>query len=357
MIFNDLKKIYKDKKVLVTGHTGFKGSWLTTILLKLEAKVVGYGLDPLYEEDIFNVTDLKNKVNDIRGDIRDKTKLNELIIKEQPDFIFHLAAQPLVKDSYIIPSETFEINAMGTVNILESIRNLEKSLVAVMVTSDKCYVNNEWIYGYREIEPLGGIDPYSASKGCSEIIINSYIESFFKTSESKKFIASARAGNVIGGGDWSKNRLIPDAVKSLKTNKKIEIRNPNSIRPWQHVLEPLTGYLILGAKLFLHGNKFSGAWNFGPKSENIVTVENLISNFINFWGNGEYEIKNEIKAEHEAKLLNLDITKAQLFLNWKPVWNITKTINQTVNWYKNFNIYDPYEICINQIESYFQDVN
>jgi CDP-glucose 4,6-dehydratase len=326
--------IYAGKKVLLTGDTGFKGSWLAIWLLKLGARVTGVGLPPKTLEDNFTVCGLQSKIDHINGDIRDFTILSDAIKESRPDFVFHLAAQALVLDSYKDPYQTITTNVTGTLNVLEAIRKSTGIKAAVMVTSDKCYENHEWVHGYRESDPLGGSDPYSASKGAAEIVISSYIRSFF-LEKNTPAIASVRAGNVIGGGDWSENRIIPDCIRSLRCKRSIELRNPNSVRPWQYVLEPLFGYLLLGSALAgTDKNSFSGAWNFGPYPSNAVTVEDLVKEIISQWGSGMYHIKEAQPKNKESNMLVLDINKAVHLLNWKPVLSLKKSMQFTVDEYR-----------------------
>ena len=333
------KSIFKEKKVFLTGHTGFKGSWLLAWLHLLQAQVKGYALEPKNEFDLYNVIEGDKLCESVIGDIRDRTKLEKEIIDFQPDFIFHLAAQPLVRLSYEKPIETFEINIIGTANVLEALKKLDKPCVAVLITTDKVYENKEWHYPYRENDRLGGYDPYSASKAACEIVISSYRNSFFNLSkydQHRKAIASARAGNVIGGGDWSKDRIVPDIIRALKNNEPIEVRNPDAVRPWQHVLEPLCGYLLLGAKLKEDPIKFSSAWNFGPNMEDNLAVKDLVEIAIETWGSGSFFTPYYDIKLHEAKLLKLDINKSINELGWKPKYNSHKAIELTLNWYLQF---------------------
>lgn len=349
----DLFSSYDDKTILITGHTGFKGSWLTLWLLKLGANVIGYSLDPYTQKDNFVLSKLSDKIVDIRGDVRDYNHLKEVFDIYKPEVVFHLAAQPLVRLSYEIPRETIETNVMGTINVLEAFRNTKESKALVVITSDKCYENKEWIWGYREIDEMGGYDPYSASKGASEILSSAYLRSFFNPKDFEKHgkaIATVRAGNVIGGGDWSKDRLIPDCVRALEEGKPIQIRNPYSLRPWQHVLEPLSGYLLLGAKLLDDPVKFTGAWNFGPYLQSIVPVKDVVDLFIKYYGSGQWIDASDINQPHEARLLSLDISKAKFYLGWEPTLNLEETIKLTVDWYKNYNKVDVYNLCMEQIE-------
>jgi len=347
--------VFKNKTVLVTGHTGFKGSWLCVCLRELGTNVVGYALEPYTDRDNFVVTGLKDRIIHIIGDVRDFHELRKVFEKYQPEFVFHLAAQAIVRKSYISPKETYDINVGGTVNVLECCRLTDSVSVIINVTSDKCYENREWIWGYRESDPMGGHDPYSSSKGCSELITAAYRRSFFNPNDFKdhrKSLSSARAGNVIGGGDWQKDRIIPDCIRALESEKPIEIRNPNAMRPWQHVLEPLSGYLLLASKMFDEPQKFCGAWNFGPDYDSIIPVGEVADKVVAQWGNGSWiDLSNE-NAPHEANLLSLDISKAKSCLRWFPVWNIDKTIEKTVDWYKEYKKKDPYRICVNQIEEF-----
>ncbi|WPC42500.1 CDP-glucose 4,6-dehydratase [Clostridium sp. JS66] len=346
---------YKDKNVLITGHCGFKGSWLALWLKELGANVIGYGLSPYTKGDNFQVIKLEDKIIDIRGDIRDLNKLNDIFSTYKPEIIFHLAAQPLVKVSYENPKETYEVNVLGTLNVLEAIKQSETVKVAVMVTTDKCYENKEQMWPYREIDPLGGYDPYSSSKACCEILISSYRNSFFNEADYKihrKAIASVRAGNVIGGGDWSKDRIIPDCIRALRDSESIKVRNPKAIRPWQHVLEPLCGYLELAKRMYYYGASYCGAWNFGPDFESIVKVSDLVDLIIKAWGNGRYDSVYCNNGQHEANLLNLDCTKSKLLLKWKPRLNIEEAINYTIDWYKCFENGDMYKFDVDQICNY-----
>jgi CDP-glucose 4,6-dehydratase len=342
---------YKNKKVLITGHTGFKGSWLALWLNELGADVVGYALDPKTDKDNFVVTGLANKIKDIRADIRDKEKLFEVFKEEKPEIVFHLAAQPLVLESYEHPLETYDTNIMGTANVLEAIRQTDSVHTGIMITSDKCYENREMIWGYRENDPMGGHDPYSASKGSAELVINSYRKSFLQNH--KKSIASARAGNVIGGGDWSDYRLIPDFIRAIEAEQPIEIRNPQATRPWQHVLEPLSGYLLLGAKMTENPDTYDEAWNFGPYSNKNYPVKDVVEKMIKKLERGSWKNISKTNQHHEANLLTLDITKALTKLGWKPVLNFDETIDMTIDWYKNYSTNeDMYEFCKNQIDKY-----
>ncbi|MCP3940422.1 MAG: CDP-glucose 4,6-dehydratase [Desulfobacteraceae bacterium] len=346
--------IFKNKKVLVTGHTGFKGSWLCIWLEKLGANIVGYSLEPYTDRDNFVVTGLEDKLVHTIGDVRDFSKLMKVFEEHQPEFVFHLAAQPIVRESYTSPKATYDINVGGTVNMLECCRLVDSVRVIVNVTSDKCYENKEWVWGYRENDPMGGHDPYSSSKGCSELITASYGKSFFNLNidEPSKSLASVRAGNVIGGGDWQKDRIIPDCIRALENNKPIEIRNPKATRPWQHVLEPLSGYLLLASRMYEEPLKFCGAWNFGPNYNSIISVDKIADKVVGCWGNGSWVNLSDENLLHEANLLSLDISKANTYLKWFPVWGIEETIKKTVEWYQHYDKKNPYEICVNQIDEF-----
>jgi len=349
------ENFYKGKRVLVTGHTGFKGSWLSIWLHELGAEVIGIAKDPYTERDNYVLSGLKNKIIDLRGDITDGALMKELFRKYQPEIVFHLAAQPLVRLSYEIPVETYQTNVMGTINILEAIRATDRVKVGVMITTDKCYENKEQIWGYRENEPMGGYDPYSSSKGAAEIAINSWRRSFFNPKlyeKHGKSIASVRAGNVIGGGDWAKDRIIPDCIRALEANKIIEIRSPKAVRPWQHVLEPLSGYMLLAKKMWKEPTKYCEGWNFGPKAESIATVWDVASKVIDNYGKGKLNDLSDQNALHEANLLMLDISKAKFNLAWEPRIGINQCISLTVDWYKQYNDTNVYQLCIEQIKKY-----
>jgi len=326
--------IYKGKKVLLTGHTGFKGSWLAIWLKQLGADVYGYALAPLSDQDNFVACDLANEIHHLEGDVRDGAKLKKYFADVKPDIAFHLAAQPLVLLSYDDPVNTFETNLMGVVNFFEAVRATASVKVAVNVTSDKCYHNNEWVWGYRENDPMGGKDPYSASKGCAELITSSYLSSFFNKADSCA-IASARAGNVIGGGDWAKDRIVPDYFRAVKVNEKLMVRNPFATRPWQHVLEPLSGYLQLGAMLYTDGGKYSGGWNFGPEDTANYSVQYLIDRMLTLDNSGGYVTPENLQKPHEATFLKLDISKAVNQLSWRPTLTFDQTVEFTVKGYQD----------------------
>lgn len=339
-MLEQFRKVYQGKKVFLTGHTGFKGAWMLKTLSLIGAEVRGYALAPYTSQDLYYHIDGDQMCDSVIGDLRDREKLKSALIEFQPDFVFHLAAQPLVRLSYEIPSETFEVNAIGTANVLDGVRGLDKKCTVILITTDKVYHNNEWIYPYREEDRLGGYDPYSASKACTELVIDSYRNSFFnmRNYEShKKAIAVGRAGNVIGGGDWSKDRLIPDIAKALIAGEVISIRNPKSVRPWQHVLEPVVAYLLLGTKLFNDPSKFSGAYNFGPYATDALPVEDMLLLATKSWGTGSFSVEGSIDQPHEAGLLKLDISKAISELNWKPRTNAVMAVEMTMDWYKSFS--------------------
>ncbi len=346
---------FKGKTVLVTGHTGFKGSWLAVWLNELGANVIGYSLEPNTASDNFVASDLAHRIKSVIGDIRDYAELKKLFDKCQPEFVFHLAAQSLVKVSYEQPKLTYDTNVGGTVNVFECCRLTDSVRVVVNVTSDKCYENREWLWGYRETDRLGGYDPYSSTKACSEIITAAYRNSFFNLSEYRKHhkaLSSVRAGNVIGGGDWQKDRLVPDCVRALRDSLPICIRSPRSIRPWQYVLEPLSGYLLLASKMSEDGETYSGAWNFGPDNKSVITVEDLVKRLIQYWGSGQYKDLSKTRSPeyHESKSLMLDISKAMAMLDWRPVLDVDEAIRHTVEWYKA-DIVD-YDFCVSQIREY-----
>lgn len=326
-------EIFRGRRVLLTGDTGFKGSWLALWLHALGAEVYGYALPPKRPDDHFSALGLDKIIAHREGDIRDLDRLQSFFAETRPEFVFHLAAQALVRRSYIDPKETFDVNVGGSVNVLECVRNTETVKGLVYVTSDKCYQNNEWVWGYRESDALGGHDPYSASKAAAEIVFSSYRDSFFQARKGCG-IASVRAGNVIGGGDWSDDRVIPDCMRALSQSIPIVLRKPHATRPWQHVLEPLSGYLLLASRLYHGPKEFSGAWNFGPRTDSSRSVHELAREVVKEWGSGTIEIRSSAQDPHEAALLHLNCDKAELLLKWRPRWSFTRTVRETVAWYR-----------------------
>jgi CDP-glucose 4,6-dehydratase len=354
---NNFQSAYKNKKVFLTGHTGFKGSWMSVWLDMLGAKVKGYALKPERISLYSQIQHHLKKHESVIADIRDKKKLQKEIFSFQPDFIFHFAAQPLVRESYKIPVETFEVNAIGTANVLQVIRNLKKKCVVVIVTTDKVYENFEKDYAYKESDKLGGYDPYSASKAAAEIITNSFRLSFFHPNSfthHKKAIATARAGNVIGGGDYAEDRIIPDIFRSLSKSIVISIRNPKSIRPWQHILDPLQGYLTLAERMYNQPQKLADSFNFGPELNDALTVEELTKLVIKNWKGAKFKVKKSENAPHEAGLLKLNIEKAKKELKWRPKWNAEQSIAKTMEWYKESlkKGIDTFDLCVKDIEEY-----
>ena len=350
-----LKDFYKGKTVLLTGATGFKGSWLAYWLIKMEAKVIGYSLNPLTAEDHFNLLHLNDKITHIEADILDLKKLREVFDRYQPEIVFHLAAQALVRFSYDEPKLTFDTNVAGSVNVLEVVRETKSVKSFIYVTSDKAYKNKEWTWGYRENDELGGHDPYSASKAAAEILFSSYNDSFFSKNDSIG-VATVRAGNVIGGGDWALDRIIPDCIKSLRIDNPVIIRSPHSTRPWQHVLEPLSGYLLLGVRLYEEPKKYSGAWNFGPSIKSIKTVKELVDKVISVFGKGEVNVQYDENSNHEASILHLNCDKSNTKLSWYPTWSFDATIEQTVNWYiGHLNGEDPEKLTSSDINKFLKE--
>ncbi|MBP1641191.1 MAG: CDP-glucose 4,6-dehydratase [Bacteroidetes bacterium] len=351
--------IYKNRKVLITGHTGFKGSWLCLLLHKLGADLYGYALEPPTTPSLFEKAGITELITSEIGDIRDLEHLSRFMQQVQPEIVIHMAAQPLVRESYKIPVDTYAINVMGTVNLLEACRLTPGIKAIVNVTTDKCYENREWHWGYRENEAMGGYDPYSNSKGCSELVTAAYRNSYFNPANYANHgvaIASARAGNVIGGGDWAADRLIPDFIRSIVNGETIKIRSPYAIRPWQHVLEPLTGYQTLAAKLFTEGAQYAGGWNFGPDDKDAKNVEWITATLCNLWGDrADYEIETNPQP-HEANYLKLDCSKAKAELDWYPKWNIETTLKSIVEWNKAYlNKEDIREITERQIDQYIAE--
>ncbi len=354
----DNQKFFRNKRILITGHTGFKGGWLTQILLSWGARISGIALKPNTSPNLFDALNIKSRINNYFVDIRDFKRVKEVIKREKPEIVFHLAAQPLVRDSYDDPLYTFETNIIGTANILQAIKEIDKVRAVVMITTDKVYENKESGQPFKEDDKLAGHDPYSASKAAAEIVINSYIKSFFSPGDYNKkhrvLVASARSGNVIGGGDWSRDRIMSDIIRAIfEKDGKVIIRNPEAVRPWQHVLEPSLGYLLLAKKLYEGKKEFSGAWNFGPHEKNHLTVKELIEKALKILERGSYIVKRD-PTKPEAQLLKLDSRKAKNVLRWQPILSLDKTLKLTLEWYKGFynkeNI-----ICLTnqQIELFF----
>lgn len=351
-------EFWEGKRVFITGHTGFKGSWLTLWLHKLGAEVAGYALHPPTEPNLYELCRINELVNSTIADVRDGDLLSKALCAAKPEIVIHMAAQPLVRDSYKNPVETYAINVMGTVNLLEAVRQCQSVKAVINVTTDKCYENREWVWGYRENEPLGGYDPYSSSKACSELVTSAYRSSFFSKhpsieSANLPAVASARAGNVIGGGDWATDRLIPDCVRALLKGEKIVIRNPEAIRPWQHVLEPLSGYLVLARKLCEEGCRFAGGWNFGPSEDDARPVEWIVRKMCAGWGSGAaYEI-DKGEHPHEARCLKLDCSKARAELGWQPRWNLGKALDSIIDWTLRYRAgEDMREVSLRHIAEY-----
>jgi CDP-glucose 4,6-dehydratase len=347
---------WRGKRVLITGHTGFKGSWLSLWLASLGAHVTGYALGPISSPSLFNLANINSALVNVEADIRNLEQLRKSLAENQPEIIFHLAAQSLVRTSYEDPLLTYETNVMGTANLLESIRGLKLPCSVVNVTTDKCYENKEWYWGYREVDPLGGFDPYSNSKACSELVTASYRSSFFHPSKYEKHkvaLATARAGNVIGGGDWAKDRLIPDVLKALEDSQTLEIRSPNSVRPWQHVFEPLNGYLMLAEQLHTNGPEFSKAWNFGPNEQDTYTVADVAIKVSQLWGKQNAWRAASGEHPHEANYIKLDASLARNELGWSPVLCIDKSLKLIVDWEKaRLNNVDVRVTSLKQIKDY-----
>ena len=348
---------YKGKKVLVTGHTGFKGSWLCIWLYELGAEVIGIGLDPHSERDNFVLSGIGSKIKaDIRADIRDGQRIKQIFAEYQPEIVFHLAAQPLVRLSYEQPVETYEVNVMGTIHVMEAIRATKSVKVGIMITTDKCYDNKEQMTGYKEDDPFGGYDPYSSSKGACEIAIQSWRRSFFNPDDYGKkhtvSLASVRAGNVIGGGDWALDRIIPDCIRALETTKVINIRSPKAIRPWEHVLEPLFGYMLLAQKMWDNPTEYCEGWNFGPEADSVMTVWEVASAIVGNFGYGELKDVSVPNALHEANLLMLNIDKAKARLGWLPRLTAKETVDLTSDWYKRYKTENVYNLCVEEINKF-----
>ncbi len=360
-LLNQLREVYQDTKVFLTGHTGFKGSWMLILLHLLKAKVQGYALAST-QQSMYQHIEANRLCQSHIGDIRDAASLQRQIESFQPNFIFHFAAQPLVLDSYCDPLYTLETNTMGTAYLLEAAKSVTKPCQILVITTDKVYQNREWVYAYRETDRLGGQDPYSSSKACAELLADSYRNSFFHPKSYKKHqksLATARAGNVIGGGDWAENRIIPDIIRSLSQNKPIAIRNPDAVRPWQHVLEALTGYLILGLHLSKEpeSTQYNSSWNFSPTQHENISVKNLVEHAIACWGSGGFFVSQQIQKFHETNLLKLDCSKAIKYLDWKPRMNTLQAIEMSVSWYKAAAQKNPFRVSVMQAKKYLSHVS
>jgi len=343
---------WKGKKVFLTGHTGFKGGWLSLWLQSMDAIVKGYALKPPTKPSLFVEANVVYNMESEIGDIRDLETLKTSMMSFNPDILIHMAAQPLVRLSYIKPLETYTTNVIGTANVLEAARSCQNLKAIASVTTDKCYENKEWAWGYRENEPMGGYDPYSSSKGCAELVTSAYRRSFFQSNDSA-FVATARAGNVIGGGDWANDRLVPDILRAFENSQPVIVRNPLATRPWQHVLEPLSGYLVLAEQLYEKGEAFAEPWNFGPRNEDCKPVNWILDKMVAYWGNGaKWKLDNN-NNPHEAGFLKLDCSKAAEKLNWHPHWNLERALKSIINWHQNWREEkDMREKCLEQIEIY-----
>ncbi len=355
--------VYKDLPVLVTGHTGFKGSWLCMWLDLLGARVIGYSLDPPTTPNHFDMSGMKDRMKDIRADVMDLDKLLSVMEEFRPEVVFHMAAQPIVTESYVHPKETFAVNSLGTINVLEAIRLTRSVKAAVFVTSDKCYRNKDWVWGYRENDELGGGDPYSASKAMAEIAVEAYRDAYFSGNgrEQRVAVASVRAGNVVGGGDWARNRLLPDVIRALTEGRTIDIRNPGATRPWQFAFSPLCGYLWLGVKLLLRGASFAEPWNFGPLDPSSDSVQKIVEKVIRLWGAGRWKDISTGNEPHEAHWLTLSWEKAATRLEWHPVYALPDVLAKTVAWYKEWNRQgenaNMYDFGVDQIRTYVKDAS
>jgi CDP-glucose 4,6-dehydratase len=349
------RNFWNGKRVFLTGHTGFKGSWISLLLQDMGAIVKGFALEAPTNPALFTLASVAANMESEIGDIRDFNSVEKSIVRFNPDVLIHMAAQPLVRLSYKEPLETYAVNVMGTANVLEAAKGCENLKAIVSITTDKCYENKEWPWGYRENEAMGGHDPYSSSKGCAELVISAYQRSFFNK-PGEPALASARAGNVIGGGDWASDRLIPDILNAFGKGEKVIVRNPLAIRPWQHVLEPLNGYLMLAEKLYKEGQTFAEGWNFGPKDEDCKSVEWILNTLISKWtGDAAWELDEDANP-HEATFLKLDCSKAGVMLDWQPRWNAEQTITRIVNWHNAWkNNEDMHQYCLNEIASYNKD--
>lgn len=353
-----------NRKVMITGHTGFKGSWLSLWLQQLGAIVTGYSLHPSTKPNMFERTQVAEGMKSVIGDVRDQSFLAKIMQQAEPEIVFHLAAQPLVRHSYAAPVETYSTNVMGTVYLMEAVRQTQSVRAVVNVTTDKCYENKEWAWGYREIDPMGGFDPYSSSKGCSELVTAAYRNSFFSSKiegERQVALATARAGNVIGGGDWADDRLIPDILRAIEMKQSIKIRNPKAVRPWQHVLEPLSGYLILAENLYSKGSIFAEAFNFGPSEDDVKTVEWIVEQVIKNWGREASWHIDDRNHLHEAKYLKLDCSKARDLLSWRPRWSLNQALRSIVDWQiahtEQRDSHDMRALSVHQIEEFMKHSN
>ena len=350
-------EFWKGKRVFLTGHTGFKGGWLSLWLADMGAIVRGYSLLPPTDPSLFEVARIKSVVESIHGDIRNLSQISTAMTEFNPDIVIHMAAQPLVRFSYIDPIETYSTNVMGTLNVFEGARKCSNLRAIVNITTDKCYENKEWEWGYRESEPMGGHDPYSNSKGCAELLTSAYRNSFFNTKDGP-YLSSGRAGNVIGGGDWAKDRLIPDILRAFEVSQPVVIRNPLATRPWQHVLEPLSGYLILAQHLYAEGHKFAEGWNFGPRDEDVEPVEWILNKMVNTWGEGASWELDKTPQPHEAKYLKLDISKAKTHMKWTPTWKLESTLQRIVSWHRAWLSGDNMQLyCLREIKDYMADMS
>ncbi len=343
---------WRDRRVFLTGHTGFKGSWLSLWLQSLGATVRGYSLPPPTTPSLFEEASVAHGMESIKGDIRDGEALRKALVEFSPDVVIHMAAQPLVRLSYAEPVDTYATNVMGTVNLLEAVRSSPTVRAVVNVTTDKCYENREWVWGYRETDPMGGFDPYSSSKGCAELVTSAYRQSFLHKGSAA--LASARAGNVIGGGDWALDRLVPDILRAFERNEPVNLRNPQATRPWQHVLEPLSGYLTLAERLHDDGQAFAEAWNFGPADRDARPVDWIVKRLARAWGSGAtWEVHADSNALHEAQFLKLDCSKAHQRLNWSPRWTLEIALDKIVAWHRDWladhNVRDR---CLSDIAAY-----
>lgn len=345
-------KFWEGKKVFITGHTGFKGGWMVLWLKKIGANLKGYSLAPNTEPSLFEVANIKDCIESHIADIRDLDELKRSMLDFNPEIVIHMAAQPLVLSSYSDPVNTYQTNVMGTVNLFEAVRACKSVKAVLNVTTDKCYENNEWLWGYRENEPMGGYDPYSNSKGCSELVTSAYRQSFFKD-KTNVSVASARAGNVIGGGDWAENRLIPDAIRAFNLGVPASIRNPLAIRPWQHVLEPISGYLVLAEKLYNSDNEYAEPWNFGPNDKDSKSVGEVLDFLVAKWPSGAAWEYDSTEKPHEAQTLKLDISKARTHLDWFPRWNLSKSLQAIIDWNQSWlNGADMKTFSLEQIDSF-----